>query len=202
MLLFYLLFTELYQILFSTRFSTTFSTIFSTIFENIKRIVYQYLSKQLLTTKIFLHETTFTPPSFQIKVRILHRRCFQNHPLFTTFLLVFTMDELCYISHKYQSPSIFLHKKIYIPPPFRKKIGALHRNQISKHTLFTTFSSFLKVSEFVIIQLNADCLINQPIKYFCTRHLTIVPYFKKNIALSIADAFRIIHILLLHFYQF
>ena len=119
-----------------------------------------------MTTKIFLHETTFTPPSIQIKVPILH--------------LVFTVDELCYISQKYQPPSIFLHKKMY-PSIISEKIGALHRNRFSKHTLFTTFSPFLKVSEFVIIQLNADFLINQPIKYFCTRHLTIVLYFKKTL---------------------
>ena len=77
----------------------------SSIFENIKRIVYQYHSKQLLTTKMFLHVTAYTPPSFQIKVRVLNRRCFQNHPLFTKFLLVFTVDQVCYISYKYQPPN-------------------------------------------------------------------------------------------------
>ena len=66
------------EILLSTRFSTTFNTIFSTIFEYIKRIGYQYLSEQLLTTKIFLHKSPYTPPSFKIKARVLHRRCFQN----------------------------------------------------------------------------------------------------------------------------
>ena len=89
------------EILFSTRFSA----IFSTIFENIKRMVYQFLSEQLLTTKIFLHKTHYTPPSFQIKVRVLHCRCFQKHPHFTTFLLVFIKDEVCYISYKYQPPN-------------------------------------------------------------------------------------------------
>ena len=87
--------TQKNEILFSTRFSTTFSTIFSTMFENIKRIVYQYLFEQLLTTKVFLHKTLYTP-SFQIKVRVLHRRCFQNHPLFTTFVLVFTAAEVIF----------------------------------------------------------------------------------------------------------
>ena len=54
--------------------------------------------------------------------------------------------------------SIFLHKTLYIPPSFQKNIGALHRKSFSKHPLFTTFSSFLKVSEF---QVNANFLKNQ-----------------------------------------
>ena len=45
---------------------------------------------------------------------------------------------------------MFLHKALHIPPLFRKKIGALHPKPYSKHPIFTTFSVFLKLSEFVI----------------------------------------------------
>ena len=33
-------------------------------------------SEQQLATKIFLHKTPYTTPSFPRKVRVLHRRCF------------------------------------------------------------------------------------------------------------------------------
>ena len=69
--------------------------------KNIKRIVYQYLSEQLLTTKVFLHRATYTPPLLQ-KNCVLHRRCFQKHLHFTTFLRVFAMDQVCSISNKHQ----------------------------------------------------------------------------------------------------
>ena len=42
---------------------------------------------------------------------------------------------------------MFLHKGIYSPPSFRKKIGVLHCKKFSKHPLFITFSQFLKVGE-------------------------------------------------------
>ena len=85
----------------SGRHEILFSTRSSTIFENIKRIVYQYLSEQLLTTKIFLHKTPYKP-LFHQKICAVHRRCSYKHPLFTIFLIVFTVDEVCYISNKHQ----------------------------------------------------------------------------------------------------
>ena len=56
-------------------------------------------------TKIFLHKTPDTVPLWHQKICALHCKIFEKHPLFATFLLVFTVDELCYISNKYQSPN-------------------------------------------------------------------------------------------------
>ena len=48
------------------------------------------------------------------------------------------MDEVCYISNKIQPPNnlangqYFYTKKLYIPPSFGKKTGALHRKSFSK----------------------------------------------------------------------
>ena len=140
--------------LFSTRFSTTFSTTFSTIFKNIKKLIYQHRSQQLLTTKFFLHKTPYTSPSFQIKIRVLRCRCFQNLPLFTTFLLLFIVDEVCDISSKYQPPNnLAKHQYFYTRGflllfHFQNKLAlSLHPKSFRKHALFTTFSQFLKVSE-------------------------------------------------------
>ena len=150
-----------YEILFSTRFSTTFSTIFSTRFENIKIIVYQYLSEQLLTTKIFLHKTPYTPALFHKKVCALQRRCFYKRPLFTTFLIDFTVDEVCYISNKHQTlNNLAIYQYFYTRDfislrHFEKKIGALHRKRFSKHPLFTTFSLFLKMSD--VCNISSKC---------------------------------------------
>ena len=56
-----------------------------------------------MTTKIFLHKTPYTAPLFHQKICALHSRCFYKHPLLTTFLIVFTMDEVRYISNKHQT---------------------------------------------------------------------------------------------------
>ena len=53
---------------------------------------------------------------------------------------------------------MFLHKKLYVLLSFRKRIGAPHRKSFSKDPLFTTFSVFLRLSEFVICVIY---LINQ-----------------------------------------
>ena len=137
-----------YEILLSTKFSTTFSSIFSTIFENVKKLVYQYL-KQLLTAQLHFHKIQYTS-SFQKRLA-LHRRCFQKHPLFTTFLLVFTVDEVCNISNKYQPPnnfskiSILLHKRLYIPPSLRNKVGVFLCKRFFKISTFYHIFTIINV---------------------------------------------------------
>ena len=69
-----------------------------------KKLVYQYFSSQLLTTKLILNKTPQTPSSFPKKICALHRRCFQKHPFFTPFLLDFTVHVVCNISNEYQPP--------------------------------------------------------------------------------------------------
>ena len=55
-----------------------------------------------ITYNIFLHKIIYTLPLFQKNVCRLHRRILYEYLLFTTILLVFTVDEVCYISNKYQ----------------------------------------------------------------------------------------------------
>ena len=134
------------EMLFTTVFSTTFSTIFSTIFENILpfRPTIDHTTNCIQDT---LHS------SFVSKnICALHRRSFQKLPLLTTFLPVFTVDEVCYISNKHQ-PSNHLAKYQYFytetlyPSFISKKTGVLNREHFPKHSLFTTFSLSLTVSE-------------------------------------------------------
>ena len=48
---------------------------------------------------------------------------------------------------------------------------------------------------FVILQINADFLINQLTKYFYIRHLTPLLNFKKKLTFSVTESFRNIHFL-------
>ena len=93
---------------------------------------------------IFTQDTL--QPSFILCA--LHRRSFLKHPLFT-------VDEVCNISNKYQplsnlAKSTFTQKTLYLSF-ISKKNGALHRKRLSKHPLFTSFSLFLTESEVCII---------------------------------------------------
>ena len=100
------------------------------------------------------------------------------------------MDEVCYISYKYQplnnfsEISIFLHKRLYIPPSFRKKIGAPHHTSFSKHPLFTTFSLFLKVIE--VCNISSKCwLLNKVANKIFLRKTsyTLALFHRKSCAL-------------------
>ena len=118
-------------------------------------VIFQINTNLLINqlNKIFLHKTPYAPPSFQQKTCALHCRCFQKYPLFTTFLLVFTVNEVCYISNKYHPPNNltkhqYFYRRDLIPLfHFEKKIGAVHRVHFSKHLLLTPFSLFLTMSE-------------------------------------------------------
>ena len=46
--------------------------------------------------------TQDTSPLFQKQIFALHRRCFYKHLLFTKFLIVSLVDQVCYISNKHQ----------------------------------------------------------------------------------------------------
>ena len=54
--------------------------------------------------KIFLHKKPYTRPLLQ-KNCALHVRIFEKYPLFTTFLLVLIVNEVCNITNKKQPPS-------------------------------------------------------------------------------------------------
>ena len=70
-------------------------------------VIFQINTNLLINqlNKIFLHKTPYAPPSFQQKTCALHCRCFQKYPLFTIFLLVFTVNQVCYVSNKYHPPN-------------------------------------------------------------------------------------------------
>ena len=144
--------------------------------------------------KIFSNKTPYTPPVFQKKICTLHRRIFWKHPLFTTFLLVLTVDEV------YQPPnnlatSIILSKRLYKPLSFRTKVGARHRKHFSKHPLFTTFSLVLKISEVCNISDKCWLLSKSANKMLLQKAPYTPPLFQKNFVLSIAESFRDIHFL-------
>ena len=84
------------ELQFSTRFSTTFSTILNTIFENIKHYV---LLPSFTTIDYEIEFSQDTLRSYIISKRNLcsPSEKLQKHPLFTTYLLVSTVDGVCNI---------------------------------------------------------------------------------------------------------
>ena len=83
-----------YEILFTTRFGI--------IFKNTKnQCISTFLNNYLPHSYFYTRHSLFNSK----KNCTLYRRCFQKHRLFTTFLLVFTRDEVYNISSKYQPPN-------------------------------------------------------------------------------------------------
>ena len=70
--------------------------------------------------------------------------------------------------------NIFTQTTLY--PAFILEKNQLSPQRFSKHPLFTTFTIFKRVM-FVILQVNADFLINQLTKYFYTRQLNFLLHF-------------------------
>ena len=74
------------------------------------------------------------------------------------------MDEVCYVSNKYQPPDklakdqYFYTRNFMFLLHFEKELGLPIEKSFSKDPLFTTFSVFLRLSEFVICVIY---LINQ-----------------------------------------
>ena len=114
-----------------------------------------------MTTQLILHKTPYTPSSFQKKKIVLSiADAFRNIPFLPHFYL-FSQRMWCAIFEINTSlliinqTSIFLHKRLYIPPSFRKKNCALQRKRFSKHLLFATFYLFLKVGE--VCNISSKC---------------------------------------------
>ena len=72
---------------------------------------------------------------------------------------------------------------------FKKKL-ALPLQKFFETFTFYHFFTIFKGVRFAIFQVNADSLINQLTKYFYTRHLTLLLYFTKKFALSIAEPLK------------
>ena len=133
---------------------------------------------------IFTQETL--SPSFILKKNgALHCKRCSKHPLFTTFSLFSKMNEVyntsskCWLPNKSAS-KIFLHNTPYTPPSFKKKLALSITNVFQNIHFLSHFHYFQKWLGFVILQVNANFLINQLAKYFYTRNLTFLLHFKKN----------------------
>ena len=89
-----------------------------------------------------------TPPLFHKQCCALQPRRFYKHPLFTSFLIVFTVDEVCFISYKYQPPNnsaninIFTQETFISLLHFERKLALFIAKPFPKHPLFCTFSLF------------------------------------------------------------
>ena len=85
--------------------------------------------------------TPYTLPSFQ-KNKCSPSQTFPKHPLFTTFSLFLTVDEVCYNPNKCWLPNIsankiFLHNTPYTPPLYQKKFTFSIEESL-RNTLFPT----------------------------------------------------------------
>ena len=103
-------------------------------------------------TKYF-YTRNLTPVLYFKKNCALHVRIFEKYPLFTTFLLVLIVNEVCNITNKKQPPSnlgkyqYFYTRDLISSTHFERKLALSIANAFLKHPLFTTFSLFLKGSE-------------------------------------------------------
>ena len=117
--------------------------------------------------KIYFYTRHLILLLFDKKNCALHRRIFQKHPLFTTFLAFLTVDEVCYISDKNQPPNnlakyqYFYTRDFISLLHFEKKLALFIAKLFRKYPLFTTFSLFLIVGKVCNIQINTDFFINQ-----------------------------------------
>ena len=123
------------------------------------------------------------------------------YPIFTSFhsgwcVLYFKQIQT---SLQFSETSILLHKRLYIPPSFRKCSPSDESLDVFWNIHFLPLFHYFQKWGLLILQVNADFLINQLTKYFHTGHLTPLFYFQKEIALSMVDAFKNIHFSL-HFY--
>ena len=88
-----------------------------------------------MSLKNIFTQDTLNCSLFQLKICALHRRSFQKDRLFTTFLPLFTVDEVCNISNKYRSPeNVWTHSYFYT----RDFITLLHLEDSLKYISFFT----------------------------------------------------------------
>ena len=145
-------------------------------------------------------------PSFiSKKLCALGRRMFCKGPLFTTFLVFLTVDEVCYISNKNQPPNNLAKRQYFYTRQF---ISLLHfeRNLVlliakpfPKHPLFITVSLFLTVCNVCNIQINTNFFINQLKNIF--RQDTFSPSFDSRKKLC-SPSQKLLETFLLHFTTF
>ena len=140
------------------------------------------------------------------KLCALDRRMFCKGPLFTTFLVFLTVDEVCYISNKNQPFSNNLAKRQYFYTRdfisllhFERKLALFIAKPFRKHPLFTTFSLFLTVRNVCNIQINTDFFINQ-LKNIFTQD-TFSPSFDSRKKLC-SPSQKLLETFLLHFTAF
>ena len=116
--------------------------------------------------KIFLHKTPYTPFLFQVKICVLHRRIFQKHPLFITFLVFLTVDEVCYISDKYQPPNnLAKHQYFYTRdfislPHFKYRFALSIADSFRNIHFLLRFYKFWQWMRCAIFQINTYLLIS------------------------------------------
>ena len=91
---------------------------------------------------------------------------FKNIHFFSTFLLVFTVDGVCYISNKKQPPNNLAKRQYFYTRDFisllhfERKLVLFIAKPFRKHPLFTTFPLFLTVHHICNIQINTNFFIN------------------------------------------
>ena len=111
---------------------------------------------------------------------------FKNIQFFTPFLLVFTVDDVCYISNKYQPPCNLAKHQYFYTRDFISLLhfeNALHRMNLWMFFETSTFSLFLKVR---FVNTSSKCwLLNKPANKIFLHRTPYTPLLfpKRNCAL-------------------
>ena len=131
-------------------------------------VIFQVNSDFLINhlTKNFYTRHLAPLSSFQ-KICAVHRRCFQNHPLFTNFssnVYLFSQWKTCaifQINTKLiikQNINFFTQETLYLSFISKNKL-ALSITNVFRNIHFGHFFTIVKRVSFVIFQVNADILI-------------------------------------------
>ena len=91
---------------------------------------------------------------------------FRNIHFLPYFWVLFTVDEVCYISNQYQAPNNlakhqYFYTRDYIPPLFRKKMAISTTKVFRNIYSLPLFHHFKNWARFVLFQVNTNFLINQ-----------------------------------------
>ena len=103
----------------------------------------------IIQLKIFFTQRALHSSFLSTKITAFHRRCCYKHLLFPTFLLVWTLGEVCNISNKCGLANkfakyLYFYTRHLISLFISQKNGTLHRKGFSKHPRFLPlFNRFL-----------------------------------------------------------
>ena len=122
-------------------------------------------------TKYFLHNTPYTPLLFHRKNCAVHGGNFLKTSTFTTFLVVLTLYEICYISYKDEPPNNLVKYQYFYTRDF---ISLLHFEKKFALSIVESFKNIYFLPVLLVLTLDELCYISYKYQPF-TNHTNNLP---------------------------